>query len=497
MVAEALVLLVVAVSTALAQTGVTFHELMHNRLKEIEQDVLNGQISSFADITVIAKEFYFNQTVDHFGTQHGVNGTWFNQYFVVVDDFYKLGGPVLLFIEGEQEMKSDKYNGLLIALEHRFYGAHLFQHQTYPTESLKLLTSQQAIEDTANFIKSFPSLFPEYGLNETTKWISIGGSYPGSLSAWVIQKHPDLVFAAHASSAPVLAESNFWRYSYAVEEGMNYYARSGKCMQGWTRALWVDFGGIVTTQFASSVQYSPSYNYLIKPSNTTRGIRYLEASNATKEELLMALQTLTTTFLSSVGIQGDKDPSIITGTQPQLLIDLYATTGIFGIGKRVMTPRILWVNGQYDPWHWLSNYESSPDPLTQNNLFYLNQTHCNDLWGRQPNMTAYQYKFNDELFGVYDSWMAMTKPIVAKNVTNPESNPINQPVALKPLEIGLISGGAVVILIAGIVYYKRRQYTYSQVNVTANVVSPAVKANSGKNSTGPQILKTANQTSPV
>ncbi|ORY47755.1 hypothetical protein BCR33DRAFT_714820 [Rhizoclosmatium globosum] len=135
-----------------------------------------------------------------------------------------------------------KYNGLLVSIEHRFYGAP-YQGRSVPTadlsnNSLQLLTSEQAIEDLANFIRYFPSIQPAYKLStSTTKWISFGGSYAGSLSAWLRAKHQDLVFAAYASSAPVLPEPNFWRYSYSVEAGMNFFSGSTKCMEGWTRAV--------------------------------------------------------------------------------------------------------------------------------------------------------------------------------------------------------------------------------------------------------------------
>ncbi|KAJ3121264.1 hypothetical protein HK100_012452 [Physocladia obscura] len=49
-------------------------------------------------------------------------------------------------------------------------------------------------------------------------------------------------------------------------------------------------------------------------------------------------------------------------------------------GLNITTPRIMWVNGDLDPWHWLSNYNTAPNPTTQALILYKNATHCNDIW---------------------------------------------------------------------------------------------------------------------
>lgn len=47
-------------------------------------------------------------------------------------------------------------------------------------------------------------------------WISIGGSYPGALSAWYRLKYPHLTIGAIASSAVILAIENFDLFDFQM-----------------------------------------------------------------------------------------------------------------------------------------------------------------------------------------------------------------------------------------------------------------------------------------
>ncbi|GMR33725.1 hypothetical protein PMAYCL1PPCAC_03920, partial [Pristionchus mayeri] len=50
------------------------------------------------------------------------------------------------------------------------------------------------------------------------KWIVVGGSYAGSLAAWSRLLHPELISGALSSSAPILAQMDFYGYLQHVEE---------------------------------------------------------------------------------------------------------------------------------------------------------------------------------------------------------------------------------------------------------------------------------------
>lgn len=163
------------------------------------------------------------------------------QRYFLRDDFYKPGGPIFLMIGGEGAISSKwmhegmwiqyaKDNGALcLQLEHRYYGkSHPTPSTT--TEELKYLSSEQALADLSNFIVSMNEQH-----NLTGKWISFGGSYPGSLSAWLREKYPHLVHGSVSSSGPLLAKVDFQEYFDVVVASLETHSDS--CVQAIQRGF--------------------------------------------------------------------------------------------------------------------------------------------------------------------------------------------------------------------------------------------------------------------
>ena len=63
------------------------------------------------------------------------------------------------------------------------------------------LLSRQGQNDLANFIEAMTRAH-----NLTGPWIAFGGSYPGSMAAWVRDKFPHLIAGSVSSSGPLLAK---------------------------------------------------------------------------------------------------------------------------------------------------------------------------------------------------------------------------------------------------------------------------------------------------
>jgi len=103
----------------------------------------------------------------------------------------------------------------MLLLEHRYYG------QSHPTpdmgvKNLAWLSSRQALADLAAFITEMRTSH-----NLTAPWVALGGSYPGSMAAWLRLKYPHLVAGAVSTSGPLLAKADFYEYLEVVTASLD------------------------------------------------------------------------------------------------------------------------------------------------------------------------------------------------------------------------------------------------------------------------------------
>nr|XP_012146029.1 PREDICTED: putative serine protease K12H4.7 isoform X2 [Megachile rotundata] len=179
----------------------------------------------------LPKEQWFPQFLDHFNPTDA--HVWQQRYFVN-GDYYKVGGPVFLMIGGEGAANAKwmvegqwieyakEFGALCFQVEHRFYG------KSHPTSDLSVknlmyLSSEQALADLAYFVQTVNTM---YKLPNNTKWIAFGGSYAGSLAAWLREKYPHLVHGAVSASGPLLAQIDFQEYYVVVENALKEYSEA-------------------------------------------------------------------------------------------------------------------------------------------------------------------------------------------------------------------------------------------------------------------------------
>ncbi|XP_018564985.1 putative serine protease F56F10.1 [Anoplophora glabripennis] len=191
--------------------------------------------------SVHVSQSYFTQKLDH---ESNDETTWSQKYFVNTEYFNTaVNNVVFLMLGGEGEaydswmtygtwvVNAQKYGALLFQLEHRFYGESQ-PFSDLSTENLRYLSTAQALADAANFIKAMNQ---QYSLPSDVKWIVFGGSYAGSLAAWLRLKYPDLVQGAVSTSGPILAKLDFNEYFQVVIDDLA--ASSQECVSSLTTAM--------------------------------------------------------------------------------------------------------------------------------------------------------------------------------------------------------------------------------------------------------------------
>lgn len=159
------------------------------------------------------------------------------RFWYSTEDFDKENGPIFLYICGEYTCSipttrefphqlAQKHRGFFMVLEHRYYGESQ-PFDDWTTESLKYLTVENALADTAMFLEVINEKLQKQFGGQRRQVVVIGGSYPGAVSAWMRYKYPHVVDASISSSGVVNAILNYDMYDYQV---YNSTSRSeGEC----------------------------------------------------------------------------------------------------------------------------------------------------------------------------------------------------------------------------------------------------------------------------
>ncbi|XP_030022106.2 LOW QUALITY PROTEIN: thymus-specific serine protease [Manduca sexta] len=181
---------------------------------------VNSMVANFDKSTIETK--WLQQPLDHFNKTD--DRMWNMRYFERLDK-WRPKGPVYLFINGEDEATqaflqtgimyelAKETKGAMYLSEHRYYGKSI-PFDDLSTENLKYLNSKQALADVAKLIEEI-KLLPQF---KSSKVVVVGGSYAGNLATWMELLYPQLIDAAIASSAPVVAKKDFYEYLENVSE---------------------------------------------------------------------------------------------------------------------------------------------------------------------------------------------------------------------------------------------------------------------------------------
>jgi pimeloyl-ACP methyl ester carboxylesterase len=230
-------------------------------------------------------EHWVAQKLDHLNPQD--KRTFQQRYYVNEQYWDRNSGPVFLYINGEGPvyappnlpddevvLLAQTYKGLIVTLEHRYYGkSHPFAQLT--TDNLQYLSSRQALADLAVFITNFTrNLNPPH----ERRIFTIGGSYSGALSAWFRLKYPEVTSGSVSSSGVVNAILDFTAFDEQVAQSAG--PDCADAMRQVTRLVEqaVVQGGTVKTQMkalfrASSLVDDGDFMYFLADS-MAEGVQY-------------------------------------------------------------------------------------------------------------------------------------------------------------------------------------------------------------------------------
>jgi hypothetical protein len=94
----------------------------------------------------------------------------------------------------------------------------------WSTDNLKWLNSTQALADLDYFISNRNSYLDSTYGKATRKWVTIGGSYPGALSAWFKAIYPNSAAVSWSSSGVIHAIRDFTDFDLDIYQATS---RSG------------------------------------------------------------------------------------------------------------------------------------------------------------------------------------------------------------------------------------------------------------------------------
>ncbi|KAH8369289.1 hypothetical protein KR009_007028 [Drosophila setifemur] len=212
------------------------------------------------------EELWLDQKQDHFD-EHS-NETWKMRYFRNAK-YHIPQGPIFIFVGGEWTISPGlmstglthdmavENSGMLFYTEHRYYGLSLpHGMESFQLRHLEQLNLHQSLADLAHFIRHQKSKNPEM---KDSKVILVGGSYSGSLVAWMTELYPELIVASWASSAPLLAKADFYGESdmalYSSAIIMVFFLEYMELVE---RSIQLSYG------HSCSQRIENGFNYLVK-----------------------------------------------------------------------------------------------------------------------------------------------------------------------------------------------------------------------------------------
>ncbi|TRY70321.1 hypothetical protein TCAL_08250 [Tigriopus californicus] len=343
---------------------------------------------------------WFPQNLDHF---HPTDDRMWKQRYFVNDTFYKKGGPIFLMIGGEGEANpiwmvegtwidyAREMGALCFQLEHRFYG------KSHPTtdmsvKNLAYLSSEQALGDLATFIS---------GMNQArnltgSKWIAFGGSYPGSLAAWLRLKYPHLIHGSVSTSGPLYAKADFFEYLQVVRQALK--VTDPECGPALEDALQkVD---VLSRHRTGWAMISKKFN------EAGVGGRQWLYQTCTEFGWYQSSDQPGHPYTPYFPIEFlEKQCTDIFGSKYDLALlqkGIDQTNIMYG-GKDIQVSNVIFVHGSIDPWHAMGITKDISDQTKA--IFIQGTAHCANMYPESPEDPPQLKMARTKIFGMIQDWL--------------------------------------------------------------------------------------------
>ena len=205
-------------------------------------------------------------------------GRKLNLRYLLDTTHFKAEGPLVVYTGNEGNIEdfasscgflwvlAKRYGAAVILIEERYYGKSIPAPRAGEMP-YAFLSSSQVIEDLA------VALWKLRRQLNATKVVAVGGSYGGMLSAWLRKRHPDLVTAALAASAPVLGfastlieqhrASGFWDVTEAAYPCRETIGTAFRALWSAPKAAWERIGSDFGLCAHSQIRNATSLEALI------------------------------------------------------------------------------------------------------------------------------------------------------------------------------------------------------------------------------------------
>ncbi|XP_016075746.1 PREDICTED: thymus-specific serine protease [Miniopterus natalensis] len=436
-------------------------------LRRLSEHIQRFQESSVLSLSLdpavasLPKEGWLEQPLDPFNASD--RRSFLQRYWVNDQHWTSQDGPVFLHLGGEGSLGpgsvmrghpaalAPALGALVIGLEHRFYGLSIPAGGLNMAQ-LRFLSSRHALADVVSARLALSRLL---NVSASSPWVCFGGSYAGSLAAWARLKFPHLLFAAVASSAPVLAVLDFSAYNEVVSRSLTSAAIGGSPEVGVGQSRGALVGGAVQydRQAGAPLSVRRLCGFLLEGRGNGsrpgpyRGLRRAvqvvihslgqRCLSFSRAETLAQLR-VTEPQVSGVGDRQwlyqtctefgfyvtCEDPGCPFSRLPALPSQLELCEQVFGLspssigqavaqtnsyygGQTPGTTQVLFVNGDADPWHVLSVTQALGPSVSA--ILIPSASHCLDMAPERPSDSPSLLLGRQSIFQQLQTWLKLAK----------------------------------------------------------------------------------------